>query len=388
MNSKLTTEMLDEAIREYDVDAYLRFDDSASVDHRYVTGFEAGDSFGYLRDDGESILLVAPLEKGRARAESNADTVRSTGEFVSGDVRDDVEAEANVLSAFLEEYDVTDVGVPQEFDLYYAERLEEAGFTVRTIGGVVMNSRIQKTERELESLRAAQTATEQSMEYAAKTLAESDIVDGTLYYEGEVLTAEWLRAELRAFLGEHDCRLDDAIVACGTASADPHESGSGPLRANQPIILDIFPQHSSGYWGDMTRTFVRGTPEPELEAMYRATEEALDAALEVLSTGAGVTGAAVHDAVCDVYEAAGYPTIRQGDIEEGFLHSTGHATGLELHEPPRLVDGTGELAAGTVLTVEPGLYDSDVGGVRIEDMVVVTSDGYRNLNDSHSELVL
>ncbi len=388
MNAKPTTEMLDEAIREYGVDAYLRFDDSASVDHRYVTGFEAGDAFGYLRYDGESILLVAPLEKGRAREESNADTVRSTGEFVADDVRDDVEAEADVLAAFLEEYDITDVGVPQDFDLYYAERLEEAGVTVRTLGSVVMNSRIRKTEQEIESLQAAQTATEQSMEYAAKILTQSDVVDGTLHYEGEVLTADRLRAVLREFLEGHDCRLDRAIVACGTASADPHESGSGPLRADQPIILDIFPQHSSGYWGDMTRTFVRGTPTPALEAMYRATQDAFDAALDVLSGGAGVTGSAVHNAVCDVYEEAGYPTIRQGDVEEGFLHSTGHAIGLELHEPPRLVDGTGELAAGTVLTVEPGLYDPGVGGVRIEDMVVVTNDGYQNLNDYNTDWVL
>lgn len=115
---------------------------------------------------------------------------------------------------------------------------------------------------------------------------------------------------------------------------------------------------------------------------------AFDAALDVLSAGAGVTGGAVHDAVCDVFEAADYPTVREGDIDEGFLHSTGHAIGLDLHEAPRLVSGAEELDAGYVLTVEPGLYDSDIGGVRVEDMIVVTEDGYRNLNDYHTDLVL
>ena len=133
----------------------------------------------------------------------------------------------------------------------------------------------------------------------------------------------------------------------------------------------------------MSRRFVKGTPSVEFKNMYQTTRNAFEVALEVLEKGAGITGEEVNNRVCDVFEQAGYQTIRDGDIDESFLHSTGHAIGLELHEPPRLVDETDELAAGTVLTVEPGLYIHEHGGVRIEDMVVVEEDGYRNLNNYH-----
>jgi len=204
-----------------------------------------------------------------------------------------------------------------------------------------------------------------------------------LHHGGEMLTSERLRSELRQFLMNKQCSLDETIIACGQAAADPHDIGSGPLRTDEPILLDIYPQHKSGYWGDMSRTFVRGSPSSEFLEMYRTTREAFETALDVLADGAGVTGAGVHNAVCDVFEQAGYPTIQDGDVDEGFLHSTGHAIGLELHEPPRLVRGTEKLAPGTVLTVEPGLYDREHGGVRIEDMVVVQENGYRNMNDYH-----
>jgi Xaa-Pro aminopeptidase len=130
----------------------------------------------------------------------------------------------------------------------------------------------------------------------------------------------------------------------------------------------------------MTRTFVRGTPDAAAHAFYETTEEALAAALDTIE--AGVTGEAVHHAVCDVYEDAGYATLRSDEAAEtGFIHSTGHGVGLEVHEEPRLSETGEELEAGNVVTVEPGLYDPDVGGVRVEDLVVVTEDGYENLTE-------
>lgn len=383
MTSTEAEHRLDDVIEESGVDAYLQFDDSSDINHRYVTGFEASDAFGFLRYDNESILLVAPLEKGRAQKESNADTIRSTTEFVNDDVRDNINAEANVLGQFIADYGIDHLGVSHDFDLYFAEQLESEGIDVKSVSDVIMEARTQKSETELESLATAQSITEQAMGYAETIIRESEVVDGILHYENEVLTAERLRIELRQFLMDKQCSLDEAIVACGRMAADPHDIGSGPLEADEPILFDIYPQHESGFWGDMSRTFVKGTPASEFVDMYQATLDAFEAALDVLEEGAGVTGAKVHNTVCDVFEEAGYETIRDGDIDEGFLHSTGHAIGLELHEPPRLVGDSGELAAGTVLTVEPGLYIQDYGGVRIEDMVVVEEDGYRNLNEFH-----
>lgn len=381
MDSNSVDRRLDTAIEETGFDAYFQFDDSSNNNHRYVSGFDASDTFGFLRHDVKSTLLVAPLEKNRAKEESKADEIRSTTEFVTDDVRDDIEAEANVVQQFLKEYDIEHLAVPHDFDLFFAEKLEKSGIKVESISDIIMDARVQKSNSELEALQTAQMATEDAMSYAEGILRDSQADGGVLHYKREVLTSERLRSKVQQFLMDRQCSLDEAIIACGQAAADPHEVGSGPLRINEPILFDIYPQHESGYWGDMSRTFVKGTPSSEFVEMYETTQTAFECALEILSDGAGVTGAAVHNAVCEIFEQAGYQTIREGDIEEGFLHSTGHAIGLDLHEPPRLVDGTGELNNGTVLTVEPGLYDKEHGGVRIEDMIVVEEEGYRNLND-------
>lgn len=379
---------LDELIEEHGLDAFLQFDDASNSNQLYASGFEAHDEFVFLRHRGDSILVVAPLEKGRAETESTADKILSTAEYVSGDVRGDTNLEIEVIRRCLDDRGIDRVGVPRDFPVYIAEQLDTEGVQVESVRDVIIEARKRKDEDEIADLAAAQSVTEEAMNRAEELLRQSEVRDGQLYHDGKVLTAERLRSELRVYFLEAGHKLDEAIVACGPPGADPHYIGSGPLRAGEPILFDIYPEHESGYWGDMSRTFVKGEPGDELRAMYKTTLDAFDAALDVLSGGAGVTGSAVHDAVCDVFEAADYPTVREGDIDEGFLHSTGHAIGLDLHEVPRLVSGAQELNAGYVLTVEPGLYDSDIGGVRVEDMIVVTEDGYRNLNDYHTELVL
>jgi Xaa-Pro aminopeptidase len=379
--------ILDETIAENELDAYLQFNDSSNTNHRYVTGFETSDAFTFLRHDGESILVVAPLEKGLAQNKADVDTVRSTAEFIPEDIRNNREAEASVIVEFLDEYGIKQIGVSRDFDLYLAEQLESHGFHVQTISNVIMQARMRKKESELEALAAAQATTERAMACANSILSESDVRDSQLHYDGEILTAERLRVELQILLMDEGCTLDEAIVACGPSGADPHYIGSGPLKPDEPILIDIYPEHESGYWGDMSRTFVKGTPADTLIDMYQTTAEAFDAAMSILSNGAGTIGGEVHDAVCDVFEAAGYPTIREGNIDEGFLHSTGHAIGLDLHEPPRLVKDTKELEAGYVLTVEPGLYDPDHGGVRIEDMIVITENGCQKLTTGNYESI-
>lgn len=379
-NTKVESK-IDKLINKNNIDGFVQYKDGDNVNHQYLTGFEASDPFTYLRYNNESTLLVAPVEKGKAQDQSNTDQVRSTAEFVNGDVRDDIEAEASIISSFLTEYDIDSIGVPRNFDLYIYEVLENNGISVQTVPDVVMESRKVKSKSEIELIRNSQIATEKAMEKAKDIIRQSEVRENELYYNDDLLTSEKLKDKLKDVLSEYDCHLDESIVACGEQSADPHKRGSGKLRPNKPIIIDIFPQHKSGYWGDMTRTFVKGEPDDQFKEMYKMTREAFESALDMLSNGSGVKAQQVHNMVCDVFESAGYPTIRQGDIDRGFLHSTGHAIGLKLHEPPRIADKDEVLEEGYVLTLEPGLYDSEYGGVRIEDMIVITEDGYENLND-------
>jgi Xaa-Pro aminopeptidase len=212
--------------------------------------------------------------------------------------------------------------------------------------------------------------------------------DGTLRHDRDPLTSERVAESIEVTLLREGCALDETIVACGSDAADPHDRGSGPLAAGESIIVDIFPRDkATGYHSDMTRTFVKGEASDELRAWHDVTDEARAAALSAVEPGA--TGTEVHDVVCDVYESAGHPTLRSDpSTETGFIHSTGHGVGLDVHELPRVSPGGGELEPGHVITIEPGLYDPAVGGVRIEDIVVVTEDGHENLVEYPIDLVV
>ena len=371
-----------------DYDAYLHVGDEEDENLYYLSDFDAPDPFTLLRtDDGKTVLLVSTLEHGRARKESNADDVRNTNEFLDGDRRGDPEARVDALAAFLDEYDTNKVAVPREFSLYTADILRERGYGIETVADPVGETRSVKDEDEIDAIRRVQRANEEAMRRAQTLLEEAERDNGRLVHEGETLTAERVKTEIEVALVRERCSLDTTIVACGERGADPHWRGEGPLRPDEPIIVDIFPRGASKYFADMTRTFVVGEPSDRVREMYELTLDAQEAAFDVLAEGtdAGITGEDVHEAVCDVYEEAGYGTVRNGD-ETGFIHSTGHGVGLEIHEDPRLSAGGDELRTGNVVTVEPGLYLPEVGGVRIEDFVVVREDGYENLTEYPKDL--
>ncbi len=375
---------LDDALAELGVDGYLLDAAGDDADQRYLSGFDAPDPFFTLRAGGETVLLVSGLEYGRAKEEADGKVERladydfraRAAESGRGDARKQVAAE------FCATHGADSVAVPSRFPLATADGLREAGIDVQVDEeDTLLELRAVKSENEIEHIETAQRANEAAMARAEALIAESDVREGVLHHGDEPLTSERVRREIETELLRHGCALDETIVACGADAAEPHNRGSGPLEADEGIIVDIFPRDkSSRYHADMTRTFCKGDPSEELESFYEATEAALDAALAEIE--AGVTGDAVHAAVCDVYEERGYPTLRSDErTETGFIHSTGHGVGLEVHERPRLTEGAGELEAGHVVTVEPGLYDPDVGGVRIEDFVVVTDEGYRNLTE-------
>ena len=384
---------LDGALDEQGVDGYLLDADSTDSDQYYLSGFDAPDPFVTLYDGETHLLFPRSLEFGRAKRESRAETVERYVDFDHAELVEAHGTEAavsHVLARFLDSYGVDSVAVPPRFPLKTADGLRARGVDVTAdTDGVVTGIRATKTDEEIDHVRAAQRANEASMAAAEELLRDATVAsDGTLQHDGETLTSERVTEEIEVTLLRHGCSLDETIVACGSDAADPHDRGSGPLTAGDPIIVDIFPQSkATKYHADMTRTFCKGEPSATVREWYDLTERAMAAAFDALEPGA--TGADVHDAVCDVYEDAGHPTLRSDDrAETGFIHSTGHGVGLDVHELPRLSPAGGELEPGHVVTIEPGLYDPDVGGIRIEDIAVVTEDGYENLTEYEISLVV
>jgi Xaa-Pro aminopeptidase len=383
---------LDAFLEEAGVDGYLIDAASTDSDQYYLSGFDAPDPFVTLYDGEVHLLFARGLEYGRAKKEARAATVERDVDYGYGDLAAEhgpEDARDRVLAAFCAAYGVASVATPPRFPLRTADGLREQGIDVTAEDdGVVTEIRATKTDEEVEHVREAQRANEAAMARAEELVAGATAEGDRLVHDGEVLTSERVKEAIEVELLRHGCALDETIVACGADAADPHDRGSGPLAPDEPIIVDIFPQSkATKYHADMTRTFCAGTPGDTLQEWYDLTAAAKDAALDAIEPG--VTGAAVHDAVCDVYEDAGLPTLRADETAEtGFIHSTGHGVGLDVHELPRLAPAGGELQPGHVVTVEPGLYDPEVGGVRIEDLVVVTADGYENLTDYAEHLAV
>ncbi|MFO7871644.1 MAG: Xaa-Pro peptidase family protein [Kiritimatiellia bacterium] len=275
---------------------------------------------------------------------------------------------------------IRSVRVDPGFPLGAAENLRKAHIAVKTAPDGLFPQRAVKTPAELAEIKTSQEAAVIAMRSAIAKIAESRPDSwGLLRSEKKILTSEGLRQKISRVLLEHDCVCEDTIAACGKQSADPHEKGRGPLYAGEPVVIDIFPRHMEhGYWGDLTRTVVRGEASPALRAMYRAVRAAQLAGLKALK--AGVKCSTVHRRTRQELERRGYVTVTADEKAEGFIHGTGHGVGLEIHEHPILGPGGEQrLKKGNVVTVEPGLYYPGTGGVRIEDTVAVTSAGYRYL---------
>jgi Xaa-Pro aminopeptidase len=356
----------------------------------HLSGFLAPDPVIFLRAAGKRYLAVSALEYGRAEKEAPVDELVSFDELeltrLAKELKSGARAFAAATAKLLQKLgaDGSPVTVPPHFGVAYADELRARGFKVEADGRLFADLRRVKTQGEISHIEEAQRATEEACAHAAQILREAEVAeDGALRWRGETLTSELLRAEMEVELLRRGCVAEGTIAAGGPQAADPHQRGSGPLRAGEAIILDIFPRGQEGrYHADMTRTFVKGEPGEELEKMYNAVLEAQEAALPMIR--AGVNGRDIHDKVSDILHEKGYKTGKHDQkpgepLTEGFFHGTGHGVGLEVHEAPRVSTIDEELRAGDVVTVEPGLYEPGVGGVRIEDLVVVTEDGCRNL---------
>jgi Xaa-Pro aminopeptidase len=239
-----------------------------------------------------------------------------------------------------------------------------------------------KAPDEIEQIRSVQRATEEAMERGIALIRGSTPKGGILLRNGQPLTAEAVRTEIHVHLLTRGCQGADTIVSCGPDTALPHNLGTGPLLEGEPIVIDIFPQDElSGYYADMTRTVAKGEPSPEIRDMYEAVRDAK--ALGASRVRAGVTGADLYHAVVEFFSDHGYESSTQG-----FIHSLGHGVGLEVHEEPSLGPRGGALAAGNVITIEPGLYYPGIGGVRLEDMGAVAETGFDRFTQYEEELII
>ncbi len=365
----------------------------------HLSGFLAPDPVICLRVVGKVYLAVSSMEYGRAKREARVDKVLSFDELGFVQLARELQSGGRALAAtaagLLEKLGAatSPVAVPPALGVLYADELRARGLAVTPDAKLFADLRRAKTEEEISYIERTQRAVESACARAVGILEEASVgEDGTLLYGGEVLTSERLRSEIDVELLRRGYAADGTITASGGQAADPHERGHGPLRAGESIILDIFPvDKASRYYADMTRTFVKGEPSPELQRMYDAVFEGQEAALSMIR--AGVNGRDVHKKVSDILYQAGYKTLvhdqKPGEpLQEGFIHGTGHGVGLEIHEAPRVSIANEELIPGDVVTVEPGLYDPEVGGVRIEDLVVVTEDGCHNLTNFPKEFRL
>jgi Xaa-Pro aminopeptidase len=347
----------------------------------YKTHFLAGDSFVYVECEARALLVVSPMESGRARKESRVLEVQTFDDFGYRDLLKKTEdpklAFSTVLQSVARDIGADSIVVEHTFPVLYADALRSGGFALEVKPDLFILERRQKHADEIGAIEQAQRATERAMARAAEIIGASEERVDALHYGGIPLTSERLRSEIETLLIREGMDVSHvSIVAGGPGAADPHWVGFGPLKTGQAVVVDLFPRgRASRYFADMTRTFVKGEVSDTLSAMYDATARALDAALAEIRPGA--SGRAAHEAAKCVFADAGF------DRESGprYIHGTGHGVGLDIHEAPSLGMLDVELIEGDVVTVEPGLYDPQLGAVRIEDLIVVTGGSYRNLTD-------
>ena len=362
---------------------------------RHEIPLEIIDELMLVARDGHLLVLTNVLERGRiAQAVPEAEllTFDELGLYeLIGAGAEREEAILETVVRALERWQVTAAAVPPDLPVAVADRLRAAGVAIEVDDRAVAARRRVKSAAELEGIRRAQRAAEAGMAVARRLIKGAEARGDRLFHEGEVLTAERVRAEVRAACAAAGAPAPPGIMVVSLWSGGGHEPGAGPLPAGLPIEVDLWPRDElTGCWADMTRTFVAGEvtePVAALAALARDAIEQVRAAVRP-----GITGRALYDIAAQVVEDAGYPTQRTRQpgetLTHGFYFGLGHGVGLEVHEPPGLgIAGADELVAGDVIAVEPGIEGvPGIGGARYEDLLLVTEDGCETLTDFPYEL--
>ncbi|MBV8998889.1 MAG: aminopeptidase P family protein [Solirubrobacterales bacterium] len=364
-------------------------DTETSAALRHEVPLSIGDPFLYLEADGRRVVVTSALEEARI-AEAAPDLERLLIDALG---RDELiaagwpmlEIELEVWTRAAERLGIQAAVVPPEFPVALADRLRARGIELTPDEGPFTDRRRRKTDTEMAGIRRAADAAMAAMEEVAQTLRAADIRGDVLWRDGERLTSESVRARIREVCNRAGAPApaDIMVKAMGPDPHIGHSPGSGPLPAHAPVLIDLWPRDEvSDCWADMTRTFVRGEISDAIAELHRLVLTAHERSCAAVRPG--IPGVELYGIACDVFEAAGHPTGRtkraDETLREGFYHGLGHGVGLQVHEAPALSrTGNEPLIAGDVIAVEPGTVVRAVGGVRVEDLLVVTDQGFESL---------
>ena len=367
-------------------DVLIFADTIRSPELRHEVPVAVPDPFLYYERNGSKVALLSSFEVDRLREvgiEAHPYEEYGWDELVAtGKPREEVDLELSLRAA--KEWGVSSAAVPSTFPLELADHLRAAGIELKVDRDLFVQRRRVKTKEELDGIKRAQKGADAAMAAARELFRRAEPQNGSVLLDGEPLTSERVKHEILRVFGEHGLAADEFIVSHGPQSAVGHDLGSGEIRPDESIVIDLWPRdRESMCYADMTRTFVIGTPSDELLEYHRLVYDALQRSFE--SVRAGVAGRDVFTEVCELFQDAGYPTQlskQPGEVlSSGFYHGLGHGVGLEVHEQPWLGRAPGSLVAGDVVTLEPGLYRHGYGGCRLEDLALVTEDGCENLTN-------
>jgi Xaa-Pro aminopeptidase len=350
------------------------------ADLLYPTRFFAPDPFLFVQKGRRRLLVMSDLEMDRARRQATVDRVLSWSRIARGiEAAGRKATAAAVIAQVLRDLGLRRVEVPRRFPLALAQELSRR--RVRVVPGPepFWPERAVKSDDERRAVVASLRAAEAGLAAGIEALRGCRIGrDGYLRRGGRRFTAEDLRGVVNTRIMAEGCVPSHTICAPGDQAVDPHEEGHGPIRAHQPVVMDIFPRSErTGYFGDLTRTVVRGRASERLKEVYALVHEGVRLGHRRVRDGA--EGQAIHREIQALFDGRGYKTGRRDGRMQGFFHGTGHGLGLEIHEPPSIGIRPSTLREGHLVTVEPGLYYLGLGGVRIEDVALVTRTGSRNL---------
>ena len=324
---------------------------------------------------------MSDLEIDRAKKQSRVHHVLSYSEYRRKTQRKgkEVPSLGDVLECLLKERRIRSLLVPANFPVFLADDLRSRGLRVQVKRGPFFDQREKKSTQEVRHIRDSVHVAEVGLHAAVKLLRRAKIgKDRYLYVNGRRLTTEEVKSCVNTTIMAQGWVPSHTIVASGNQCCDPHNEGSGPLKAHTSIIFDIFPRsQKTGYFGDLSRTVVRGRAGERLKEAYVAVHQGQELAFRMIRDG--VQGQDIHERILRLFQERGFPTGKIAGRMQGFFHGTGHGLGLDIHEPPRISSGESTLRTGHVVTVEPGLYYPGMGGVRLEDVVVVTQRGNQNL---------
>jgi Xaa-Pro aminopeptidase len=356
---------------------------------RHEVPLTLGDPFLYMEKDGRKHLMITDFEWPRIKdagvdAELISPFSLGLDDLMKNPDTKFWQVSLEIALRAVKQVGITKAVVPNTFPLGLADHLRANGIELTVDREFFYDRRRAKNETEIEGIRRAQRAAEAGMDAARELFRRAERGNGSLRLDGEPLTVERVKDDmLRAFMA-HGCVADEFIVSHGRQSAIGHEMGSGEIRPNEPIVIDVWPRDAeTACYADMTRTFCIGEPPDELRKYHQLVKESLDNSLAAVR--AGESGKKLFEISCEPFHREGFKTLLNKEdgevVEDGYFHSLGHGVGLEVHEQPNLSRFEQELIAGDVVTLEPGLYRQGFGGCRLEDIVLVTEGGAENLTE-------